>query len=86
MVARNDGPGVVEVSLYAFKIVRHGTRTPRWEVSPGRPWATVLLRRRDTRRLIREHHGSTYTNPVLSVSFQSRSNAENFLRDLERMV
>jgi hypothetical protein len=86
MVARNDEPGVVDVSLCAFKIVRHGANASHWEVSPGRPWATALLRKRGVRKLIRTHHGITYTNPVLSVSFRTRGDAENFLRDLEWMV
>lgn len=86
MIAKNDGLGVVGVSFYAFKIVRHGpVRVPRWEVSPSQSWATALLRKRGVRKLIRAHRGSTYTNPVLSVSFRSRTDAEDFLRNLEWM-
>jgi hypothetical protein len=84
MRVRNDGRDVAGVDFYAFKIVRHGpTRASRWEVSPGAPWAAALLRRRGVRGLISQHRGSTYTNPVLSVSFPTRARAVDFLAALE---
>lgn len=91
-----DGAGDHAVSFDAFKVSRHGGKTPHWEVHSLTPWAAAMLREPGAETARAASRGIILTGPSsgalpptqfqFGLGFTRRGDAIDFLRDIEKMT